>query len=303
MKEIEVAAHAEHAGERLDAFLVKALENEFSRTFIKRLIDDKQVLVSEKHTSAHYKLAGNEKIKVTIPDPKPLKLEGENIPLNIVYEDKDLLVINKPSGLSVHPAGPDHTGTLVNALIHHCRDLSGIGGVLRPGIVHRLDKETTGLLVVAKNDATHINLSGQFKNRTTKRKYIALVKGIVQLDNGRIEAPIARRKKDITKMGVSFADEKKKKAITNYSVTQRFQGFTMLEIVLETGRTHQIRVHLAYLGHPVVGDKLYGSPHGMERHALHAKTLGFYHPVTKKYMEFDSAIPEDIEALIRKGYI
>ncbi|MDP8298880.1 MAG: RluA family pseudouridine synthase, partial [Candidatus Tantalella remota] len=210
-------------------------------------------------------------------------------------------VINKRPGISAHPSGKDLTGTLVNALLYHCKDLSGIGGVYRPGIVHGLDKDTSGLLVVAKNDTAHKNLSGQFKNRTVKRKYIALVRGSVQLDNGRIDLPIARRKKDITKMGISFVDEKKKNAVTNYKVLRRFKDFTMLELSLETGRTHQIRVHLSHIGYPVLGDKMYGASRGLERHALHAKTLGFFHPSTMKLMEFDSEIPEDIERLINKG--
>ena len=258
---------------------------------------------SIKHISANHRVSVKEVVDVTIPEPKALELKPENIPLEIAFEDTDLLVVNKSAGIAVHPAGMNFTGTLVNALLYHCKDLSGIGGVARPGIVHRLDKETTGLLVVAKNDATHINLSGQFKNRTVKRKYIALARGVVQLDNGRVELPIARRKKDITKMGVSFVDEKKKNAITNYKVIKRFRDFTMLELSLETGRTHQIRVHLAHIGHPVLGDKMYGSRSGLVRHALHAKTLGFFHPITKKFMEFDSALPTDMQELIDKGKV
>jgi 23S rRNA pseudouridine1911/1915/1917 synthase len=290
-------------GKRLDKFLVEALGGRFSRTFIQKVIDAKNVRVNDECVSAHYRVCPGEKIKVAIPPPENLELKGENIPLDIVYEDKDLLVLNKTPGMSVHPVGAILTGTLVNALLAHCRDLSGIGGVLRPGIVHRLDKDTSGLLVVAKNDATHNNLAGQFRNRTVRRKYIALVKGIVQLDNGRIELPIARRKTDITKMGISFADEKKKKAVTNYRVLKRFKDFTMLELSLETGRTHQIRVHLSHLGHAILGDRLYGSARGLGRQALHAKTLGFFHPGTKKYMEFDSPLPSDMRELIERGYV
>jgi len=301
MKYIKLTVNDKQEGKRLDKFLVEALDNKFSRSFIKKLIDEKNILVGETHRNAHYAVSQGETVNITIPDPKSLTLNAENIPLDIVYEDKDLLVVNKSPGISVHPAGPNLTGTLVNALLYHCKDLSGIGGVLRPGIVHRLDKDTSGILVVAKNDPTHINLSGQFKNRTTKRKYIALVRGIVQLDNGRIELPIARRKKDITKMGISFVDLKKKNAITNYKVLERFKGFTMLELSLETGRTHQIRVHLSHIGHPVLGDRMYGSSKGMERHALHAKMLGFFHPSTKKFMEFSSNIPDDMQGLINKG--
>ncbi len=301
MKELKFTVDIEHTGKRLDKFLVEILKGAFSRSFIKKLIDGKNVCVNEEYTNAHHKIFQGEIIKVTVPEPKPLELKPENIPLDIVYEDKDLLVVNKPVGISSHPAGMHLTGTLVNALLYHCKDLSGIGGILRPGIVHRLDKETSGLLVVAKNDISHINLSNQFRNRTIKRKYIALAREIMQLDNGRIELPIARRKKDITKMGISFVGKKRKNAVTNYKVLKRFKDFTMLELSLETGRTHQIRVHLAHIGHPVIGDKLYGSSRGMNRQALHAKLLGFFHPATKKFMEFDSELPEDMKELIEKG--
>ena len=301
MEEIKIRVEADRAGERLDKFVVGALAKKFSRTFIKKLIDGAHVAVNQSRTNAHHRVSEGELIVITVPEPKSMELLPENIPLEVVYEDKDLLVVNKPAGMSTHPAGPHLTGTLVNALLSHCKDLSGIGGVLRPGIVHRLDKETSGLLVVAKNDDTHINLSNQFRNRTIKKTYIALVRGIVQLDNGRIELPIARRKKDVTKMGVSFVGEKKKNAITDYKVFKRLKGFTVLELSLETGRTHQIRVHMAHLGHPVIGDKLYGSARGLSRQALHAKTLGFFHPATKKFMEFESELPKDMADLIAKG--
>lgn len=299
MKKLEFKARDYDAGKRLDRFIVDALGKKFSRTFIKKLIDEKHVYVDSRNTNAHRKICAGETVRVEVPELKPLSLKPENISLDIAYEDGDLIVVNKPAGMSVHPAGRDLTGTLVNALLHHCRDLSGIGGIKRPGIVHRLDKETSGLLVVAKNDQVHRNLSDQFKNRTVKRKYVALVKGIVQLDNGRIDLPIARRKKNVTKMGVSFVDEKKKKAVTNYKVLKRFRGFTMLELSLETGRTHQIRVHLSHIGYPVIGDKMYGSAKGMKRQALHAKTLGFRHPAKKEFLEFESKLPADIEELIK----
>lgn len=301
MEQIKIIVNEKHSGKRLDKFLADELCKKFSRSFIKKLIDEKNVFVNKKHLNPSHKVAEGESIEITVPDPKPLELKPEKIPLEIVYEDKDLLVINKAPGISVHPSGPNLTGTLVNALLFHCKDLSDIGGVMRPGIVHRLDKDTSGVLVVAKNDKTHTNLSGQFRNRTTRRKYIALVRGVVQLDNGRIELPIARRKKDITKMGVSFVDEKKKNAITNYKVLKRFKDFTMLELSLETGRTHQIRVHLSHIGYPVLGDRVYGSSRGMARQALHAKTLGFFHPGTKKFIEFTSELPKDMQGLINQG--
>ena len=301
MEELKFRVDQRRAGKRLDKFLVDIVQKKYSRTFIKKLIDDNKVFVNEKAETPHYKVLEGDLIKLSIPDPVPLDLMAEEIPLNVVYEDGDLLVVNKESGISVHPVGNNLKGTLCNALLSHCKDLSGIGGVYRPGIVHRLDKETSGLLVVAKNDISHTKLSDQFKERSVKRKYIALVKGVVQLDNARIDLPIARRKKDITKMGVSFTDEKKKHAITNYTVLKRFKNFTMLEVTLETGRTHQIRVHLSHSGYPVLGDKLYGSSKGLGRVALHAKTLGFTHPTKNKFMEFDSELPSDMKELITRG--
>jgi len=301
MEEININVSGERAGKRLDKFLVEALGGKYSRSFIRKLIDEGCVTVGGTHRNAHYDVSAQEEVKIKIPPPKQLEFKPENIPLDVIYEDTDLLVLNKTPGMSVHPVGANLTGTIVNALLYHCRDLSGIGGSFRPGIVHRLDKDTSGLLVVAKNDRTHINLSGQFKNRTIKRKYIALVKGVVELDNGKIELPIARRKKEITKMGVSFADEKRKQAVTVYRVLKRFRDFTMLEITLGTGRTHQIRVHLSHVGHSVVGDRMYGSQKGMARQALHAKTLGFFHPTTKKFVEFESEIPRDMQDLIERG--
>ncbi|MFC1576244.1 RluA family pseudouridine synthase [Candidatus Omnitrophota bacterium] len=303
MEELKFTVDARRTGKRLDTFLADIIQRKLSRTFIKKLIDDECVTVNGEQENAHYKVAEGDNIKVTVPDIKKSELAPEDIPIDIVYEDENIAVINKQPGILVHPAGPELTGTLVNALLYRCGNLSGIGGTARPGIVHRLDKDTSGLLVVAKNDAAHKGLSDQFRDRSIKRKYIALVRGIVQLDNGRIDLPIARRKKDVTKMGVSFADEKKKEAVTNYTVLKRFEDFTMLEISLETGRTHQIRVHLAHIGHPVVGDRTYGSGRGLGRQALHAKTLGFLHPVKKELTEFSSDIPEDMQGLIDRGKI
>ena len=202
MEEIAFQVESRHSRVRLDKFLVEVFNGRYSRSFIKKLIDSDNVRINDEPKSSNCKVSAGDRVNVQVPPPRPLKLEPENIPLDIVYEDKDLLVVNKPAGITVHPAGPNLTGTLVNALLYCVKDLSGIGGVLRPGVVHRLDKETSGILVVAKNDAAHINLSGQFKNRTTKRGYIALVRGKVELDNGRIELPLARRKKEINKMGV-----------------------------------------------------------------------------------------------------
>ena len=301
MKNLIFTVDERRSGKRLDKFLADIQQRRLSRTFVKKLIDDKNVTVNKETKNAHYKVLLGDIIEVHVPDPKPPELKPENIPLDILYEDEDLLVLNKTPGISMHPSGGILTGTLVNGLLYHVKDLSGIGGVGRPGIVHRLDKDTSGVLVVAKNDAAHVNLSNQFKNRKTKKRYVALVRGNVQLDNGRIELPIARRKKDVTKMGISFTDKKKKEAITNYKVLKRFKDFTVLELFLETGRTHQIRVHLSHIGHPIVGDKLYGSSKGLGRQALHAKTLGFFHPKTGKFMEFDTDLPKDMEELIERG--
>ena len=216
--------------------------------------------------------------------------------ITVLYEDGDVVVINKPAGLVVHPAPGNYSGTLVNALLHHSKDLASSGGDMRPGIVHRLDKGTSGLLVVAKNAAAHRELSEQFKARSVTRKYVALVKGALQLDNGIIELPIGRSKRDRKKMGVVFTDSRT--AVTRYRVLERFGGFTLVELKLGTGRTHQIRVHMAYMGHPIVGDDKYGAKDTIGRPALHAKTLGFIHPRTRKYMEFDSRVPGDIQEMI-----
>ena len=303
MQNFNLEVQENQSRQRMDKFLVGALGKKYSRTFIRKLIDDERVLLNDELINAHHLVCAGDRVSVTIPEPEPLELLAQNLHLDILHEDPDVIVINKPYGLSVHPSGRKLKDTLVNGLLWHCRDLSGIGGVLRPGIVHRLDKDTTGILVAAKNDKAHINLSNQFKNRRVKRAYIALVRGIVQLDNGILDAPIARHSKDATKMAVSFVGDKKKTALTHYRVLRRFKDFTELELSLQTGRTHQIRVHTAHMGHPVLGDTLYGSGKGIARQALHAKTLGFFHPSTGKFMEFDSEIPGDMTELIRRGHI
>ncbi|MBL7158281.1 MAG: RluA family pseudouridine synthase [Candidatus Omnitrophica bacterium] len=303
MQNFNLKATKDDSKERLDKFLVDALGRKYSRTFVQKLIEGKNILVNNEPTSAHHRLSSGEEVRVKIPDPVKLKLEAEEMSLRVVYEDRDVIVINKPAGLSVHPSGKNLRHTLVNGLLAHCRDLSGIGGVLRPGIVHRLDKDTTGLLVVAKNDAAHINLSNQFKKRKVKRIYIALARGVVQLDNGIVDLPLKRHVRDVTKMAVSFVGDDKKKAVTLYKVIKRFKQFTELELSLQTGRTHQIRVHMAYIGHPLLGDRVYGAAKGMPRQALHAKTLGFFHPVMRKFLEFNSEIPDDMRELIERGII
>jgi 23S rRNA pseudouridine1911/1915/1917 synthase len=219
----------------------------------------------------------------------------------VVYEDKYLLVVNKPQGMVTHPAPGNYTGTLVNALLGRCRDLSGIGGVSKPGIVHRLDKGTSGLLVVAKTDQVHRKLAKQFKDKTTKRVYVALVKGNVELDNGTIELPIGRHARDRKKMAVKFDEESAKSAVTHYKVIRRFSSFTLLECTLGTGRTHQIRVHLSHIGYPILGDEKYGSAGSFKMPMLHAARLGFTHPVTKKFMEFYKEPPKAMAKLIKSG--
>jgi len=285
-------------GKRLDKFLVENMPKELSRSFIQKLISGEHVLLNGGPAKSHHKVNREDSILVTIPDAVQSSIEPEKIPLDILYEDEHLLVVNKPAGMVVHPAPGNHSRTLVNALLGHCKNLSGIGGVLKPGIVHRIDKGTSGLLVVAKTDEAHKDLAKQFKSKTINRVYIALVKGVVELDNGIIELPIGRSSRDRKKMAVNFVQSKD--AITRYKVLQRFKGSTLLEVTLGTGRTHQIRVHMSYMGHTLLGDAKYGAKDNLTRPALHAKTLGFIHPVTKKYMEFTSELPQDLKELISK---
>ncbi|MDD5439634.1 MAG: RluA family pseudouridine synthase [Candidatus Omnitrophica bacterium] len=301
MENFEFIVEGEDAGQRLDVFLVDAFRKAYSRTFIKRLIDTGNVVVQGKTVNAHYLVQPDDDCRITVPDAEPLKVEAEPIPLDIVYKDQDIVVVNKQAGLVVHPAPGHYRGTLVNALLYHCGDLSGIGGVMRPGIVHRIDKDTSGLIVVAKNDTSHQSLSLQFKEKTAGRVYVALVKGIVQFDNGIIDEPIGRHATDRMKMDVTYEDSKD--AITRYKVLQRFEDFTSLEATIETGRTHQIRVHLAHIGYPVLGDRVYGYFRGLDRQALHAKVLMFTHPRTGKHMRFEADLPDDMKEVIRRGKI
>lgn len=298
-KEFRIGVGESDREKRLDKFLVEKLPGDLSRVSIQKLINEGNVLVSGKPVKCHHKLNMGEMVEVTVHEAKKSHMEADkSIKLDIVYEDEHLLVVNKPAGLVVHPAPGNYTGTLVNALLAHCSNLSGIGGVLKPGIVHRIDKGTSGLLVVAKTDDAHRRLAKQFKNKTTTRSYIALVKGIVQLDNGIIELPIGRSAKDRKKMAVNFVNSKD--ALTRYKVIKRFKDSTLLELNLGTGRTHQIRVHMAYIGHPLLGDEKYGTRGLIDRPALHAKTIGFVHPATGKRAEFTSPVPDDIKELINK---
>lgn len=276
---------------RIDKFLVNNMENK-SRSFIQGLIDEEAILVNNKKIKSNYKLRENDVITVIMKEPKELEVTPENIDLDIVYEDEDLIVVNKPKGLVVHPAPGNYSGTLVNGLLYHCKDLSGINGVIRPGIVHRIDKDTSGILVIAKNDESHNELAKQFKDHSIKREYYALVEGKFSKLEGTIDKPIGRNKKDRLKMGIV---EDGKRAVTHYEVIEQYnKGVSLVKCRLETGRTHQIRVHMASIAHPLVGDLVYGNKKpkiNINGQVLHAKTLGFIHPRTKEYMEFDSNLP------------
>lgn len=283
---------------RLDAYLGSKLE-EISRSYIQKLIKDGDILVNDKTCKPNYKIKLNDNIVAQIPEAEPIDINPENIPLEIVYEDEDLLVVNKPVGMVVHPAAGNYTGTLVNALLYHCKDLSGINGKLRPGIVHRIDKDTSGLLMVAKNDFTHQGLASQLKEHSVERAYVALVQGVVAEPGGIIDAPIGRHNTDRKKMAVVLKNSKD--AITRYYVKERFNKYTFIECILETGRTHQIRVHMAHINYPLVGDPLYGyrkNNLGFSGQALHAYLLGFIHPRTGEKLSFSAPLPEQFENIL-----
>ncbi len=289
MQKLKISS--EYKGERLDKVLVKLLP-EKTRSYIIKMIEEEKILLNDKPFKPSTKAAGNDEITLLDIEPKALELESEDLNLDIIYEDSDVAVVNKPKGMVVHPGAGNYEGTLVNGLLHELDDLSEINGVVRPGIVHRIDKDTTGLLMIAKNDKASLSLTEQLKNHTCHRKYHALVYGVISENKGRINAPIGRSKDDRKKMAVV---KDGKEAITNFTVLKRFKNFTYIECVLETGRTHQIRVHLEYIGHPLVGDQVYGHKRkiiGDQGQFLHAKTIGFYHPTTGEWMEFDSEIPE-----------
>ncbi|HKM30409.1 MAG TPA: RluA family pseudouridine synthase [Bacilli bacterium] len=283
---------------RIDKFLVSEID-EISRSLIQIYIKDNHVLVNDKVVKANYILKKGDEISVTIPDPVSYDIIAQDIPLDIYYEDNDVIVINKPTGMVVHPAVGNYQNTLVNALMFHCHDLSGINGVIRAGIVHRIDKDTSGLLVACKNDLAHKNLSEQFFRKTILRKYYAIVYGVINHNVGRIEAPIGRNMTYRQQMAVV---EQGKPAVTNFKVLERFKKYTYVELSLETGRTHQIRVHMQYIGYPLVGDTVYGPKHviGETGQFLHAKSLGFIHPRTKEYLEFDSPLPQYFEDFLNE---
>ncbi|MEA3560308.1 MAG: RluA family pseudouridine synthase [Candidatus Omnitrophota bacterium] len=297
MKEHNFVVGGDESGQRLDHYLAGHLSGLISRSYIQKLIKDGQIKVDNQVSKSHYRLKGGERILVIIPLPVKSEVNPEDIPLNIVYEDEYLIVLNKPAGMVVHPAAGNSSGTLVNALLHYCSDLSGIGGELKPGIVHRLDKDTSGLMVVAKKDSAHAALAKQFKDRRINKRYMVIVKGNMALEEGVVDEPIGRNLRQRKKMEVVQAGGKQ--AVTYYKVIKRIKDFTLLEVIPKTGRTHQIRVHMAYLGHTVMGDSHYGrrSPF-IGRQAIHAISLGFYHPAAGKYMEFNSDLPEDMKKLV-----
>ena len=291
----------EQKGERIDT-VVSLYDADITRSAAQKLIANGDVVVNDEAVSKNYKCKSGDIIKVTIPEPVLLDIKPENIPLDIVYEDDDLLVVNKPKGMVVHPAPGNADGTLVNALMFHCSDsLSGINGVIRPGIVHRIDKDTSGLLIVAKNDAAHLHLAEQIKEHSFTRRYRAVVHGNIKDDEGTVDAPIGRNPKDRKKMAVTT--ENSRNAVTHYKVLERFGSFTYIECQLETGRTHQIRVHMAYKGHPVAGDPVYGprnTPTEMNGQCLHAGLIGFIHPRTGEYLQFEAPLPDYFEKFLRK---
>ncbi len=300
MSRLVLYADAENIGERIDKFISDSAE-EISRSYAAKLCTDGLVTVNGKALGKNYKIKGGEEISADIPEPEELSLVPENIPLDIVYEDDDVIVINKPQGMVVHPAAGNESGTLVNALLYHCGEsLSAINGVIRPGIVHRIDKDTSGLLVAAKNNEAHLKLSEQLKERKALRKYNALVNGNIKEDFGTVNKPIGRSPSDLKKMAVVQGG---REAVTHYSVLERFGRYTLIECVLETGRTHQIRVHMASLGHSIVGDKVYGvkkERFNLNGQLLHARTIGFVHPKTGEMMEFSAPLPDYFEAVLEK---
>lgn len=301
MKTLSFTVTESENGNRVDK-AVTVLYPELSRNAVQQLISDGNVLLNNKTVEKKATVKTGDLLEVTFPEPKPLDVSAENIPLDIVYEDEHLIVVNKPKGMVVHPAAGNYNGTLVNALLYHCgNSLSGINGIMRPGIVHRIDKDTSGLLMVAKTDTAHKLLAEQIKVHSFKRVYKTVVVGNIKEDSGTIDAPIGRNPKDRKKQAVT--DKNSKNAVTHFEVLERFNGFTFLNVKLETGRTHQIRVHMAYRGNPVAGDTVYGNPkktYGLNGQCLHAAEIGFIHPITGEYMEFSSELPKYFKDFIRR---
>ncbi len=300
MEILKYVVKNEEKGLRLDKAIVSLTEEEFSRALIQKLIDDEKIKVNKKIEKASYKVAVNDIIEIEKDEPKEISLKAENIPIDIIYEDDDIVIVNKAKGMVVHPGNGNPDGTLVNAIMARCKDsLSGIGGELRPGIVHRIDKDTSGLIIIAKNDKSHIDISNQIKEHKVKKTYIALVRGVIKENEATINMPIGRSDKDRIKMAVK---RNGKTAITHIKVLKRYNNYTLLEVNIETGRTHQIRVHMAEIGFPIVGDYIYSNgknPFGVVGQMLHAKRLEFVHPTTKKTVVFEAPLPEYFENVLK----
>ena len=281
--------------------LIPILNKNITRAMAQKLLDEENILVNGSKIKSSYKVKLNDEICMQIPEPKETEIIAEDIPLDVLYEDEDIIAINKPKGMVVHPANGNYTGTLVNALLYRCKDsLSGIGGQIRPGIVHRLDKDTSGVIIVAKNDKAHLNLSEQIKNHKVKKTYIALARGNIPNDEATIDMPIGRSKKDRKKMDI---DKNGKNAITHFKVLERFDGYTLLKVNIETGRTHQIRVHLMTIGYPIVGDTVYSNgknPFNVTGQMLHAKSIEFKHPITGENMKIEASLPKYFEDVIKE---
>lgn len=297
----QFSVSGEDAGVRIDRYLSDQCQ-EVSRSYLQKLLKDEAVLVSGRPVKSNYKVNAGDNIELSMPEAVEPEIEAEELDLDVLYEDKDIIIINKPKGMVVHPAAGHYSGTLVNGLMAHCRqDLSGINGILRPGIVHRIDMDTTGVLIACKNDIAHNSIAEQLKEHSITRKYYAIVHGNLKDDEGTINAPIGRHPVDRKKMSIN--ERNGREAVTHYKVLERFQQFTYVECQLETGRTHQIRVHMASIGHPLLGDAVYGpakSPFRLQGQTLHAGVLGIIHPRSGEYMEFTAPLPDYFEDLLRK---